>query len=167
VSSRSSSDLEKSYYKAQDADFRRQNDTAQPVSTKRVKELFSIIEATFTSIIDPLERMVENNWDIYRTYYPDIVLAYLSVLLSGSFFIHRDSATKAMDLATVVADKERGWLQKAFLETGRMSELVEAFAIVSRAMLKLGEHDLSKSKPAKKRGNRGETLRIWDVNVRN
>jgi nuclear pore complex protein Nup107 len=106
-------------------------------------------------------------WPLFRTYYPEVVLAYLSVLLSGSFFIHRDSATKAMDLATLVADRERKWLRAAFLQSGRMSELVEALAYVSRAMLKLGEHDAGKTKPGKKRWSRGETLRIWDLNARN
>lgn len=69
-----------------------------------------------------------------------------------------------MDLATVIADEERPWLQKVFLETGRMTELVGALAMVSQGMLKLGEHDVKARGPAKKRGSRGETLKIWDLN---
>lgn len=143
----------------------RQRDTAQPVSTKRAKDLFNTIGATFASVIDP--SMEEDLIRIYYAYYPDILLAYLSILQSGSFFIHRDSATKAMDLATLVADQEREWLQKILLQMGRMSEFVGALAHVSKAMLRLGEHDSGKGKVGKKRGGKGEALRIWDVNVRN
>ena len=147
----------------------RQREASHQVSTKRAKDLFATISATFTTIIDPLPRLLSdaNTWPLFRAYYPEVVLAYLSVLLSGSFFIHRDSATKAMDLATVVADQEREWLQTAFLQTGRMTELVDALAFTGRAMLKLGEHDAGKTKKGGKRGSRGETLRIWDLNVRN
>lgn len=143
----------------------RQRDTAQPVSTKRAKDLFNTIGATFAAIIDPL--MAPTLIGVYYTYYPDILLAYLSVLQSGSFFLHRDSATKAMDLATLVADQEREWLQNILLEQGRMKELVTALAHVSKAMLRLGEHDSGKAKGGKKRGGKGEALRIWDLNVRN
>jgi nuclear pore complex protein Nup107 len=71
-----------------------------------------------------------------------------------------------MDLAVVIADTEHEWLQRVFLETGRMPELVEALASISKAMLKLGEHD-RKGAPAKKRGSKGETLKIWEMNAAN
>jgi nuclear pore complex protein Nup107 len=144
-----------------------QRSAAQQISTKRAKELFSSIEATFTILMDPSHDPTSPTlWPLYRAYFPDLVLAYLSMLQSGSFFIHRDSATKAMDLATLVADSDREWLQRAFLETGKMSALVDALALVAKAMLRLGEHD-GKTKGGKKRSSKGETLRIWDVNVRN
>lgn len=106
-------------------------------------------------------------WLLFKAYYPELVIAYLSVLQSGAFFIHRDSAVKAMDVATIVADEDRSWLQRAFIRTGRMSELVDALARVSKAMLRLGEHGDGKVKSGKKRGGTGETLRIWDINVQN
>jgi nuclear pore complex protein Nup107 len=37
--------------------------------------------------------------------------------------------------------------------------------MVSKAMLRLNENDPKKS-ATKKRGNKGETLRIWDLNAK-
>jgi nuclear pore complex protein Nup107 len=72
-----------------------------------------------------------------------------------------------MEVATLVADQDKEWLQRLFMETGRMKELVDTLALVSRAMLKLGDLGDAKKLPAKKRGSRGETLRIWDLTHRN
>lgn len=69
-----------------------------------------------------------------------------------------------MEIATLVADPNSEWLQDLFLKTGRMSELVDTLAQVSKAMLHLNEHD-GKRKETKKRGGKGETLRIWDLNA--
>lgn len=148
----------------------RMRNQSQHVSTTTIKDLAKTIEATFNLLVDPSYDPTTSTqlWDLYKAYIPELVLGYLSVLQAGSFFIHRDTATKAMDLATVIADDDKTWLQRAFVDTGRMSELVETLANVSKAMLKLGEHGDGKSKiGTKKRGSKGETLRIWDINVRN
>jgi nuclear pore complex protein Nup107 len=92
------------------------------------------------------------------------------VLQTAAFFLQRDSAVssavKAMEIANLVADQENEWLQTLFLESGRMSELVDALASVSKAMLRLNEHDPKKKSVVKKRGSKGETLRIWDLNAK-
>ncbi len=44
-----------------------------------------------------------------------------------------------------------------------MSELVNVLAQVSKAMLKLNEAVAKKE--TKRRGSKGETLRIWDLNA--
>ncbi|KAF2688182.1 hypothetical protein K458DRAFT_361174 [Lentithecium fluviatile CBS 122367] len=155
-------------WRAEEEKLINQRNADQQISTKRVKDLFAAIEATFAALLEPQYEptLSPSLWPLYTAYFPELVLAYMSILQSGSFFIHRDGATKAMDLATEVASDERVWLQKVFLETRRMSELVDALALVAKAMLRLGEHDASKAKTGKKR-KKGETLRIWDVNVRN
>ena len=84
-----------------------------------------------------------------------------------AYFSSRETPIKAMDIATVVADEERAWLQTVFLQTGRMKELVDTLARVSKAMLKLCEPDPKGRVPNKKLGKKGESLRIWDVNVKN
>jgi nuclear pore complex protein Nup107 len=99
-------------------------------------------------------------------YIPEVILAYISIVQAAAYFMNRELATKAMDIATTIADADRRWLQDVFLETGRMSELVDELALVSMAMLKLGEGE-TKGSRTKKRGNRGESVRIWDLNVRN
>ena len=93
------------------------------------------------------------------------MLAYLTVLQTSSYFLQREPAVKAMEVAVLVADEANEWLQKVFLHTGRMSELVDCLASVSKAMLRLTEHE-PKKVDKKKRGSKGETLRIWDVGAR-
>jgi nuclear pore complex protein Nup107 len=99
-------------------------------------------------------------------YIPELVLAWISVVQACAFFVNRETATKAMDIVTLVADEDTKWVRVMFQTHGRLKELVDALAVVGRAMLVLGEHE-GKSKGAKKRGWKGESLRIWDVNVRN
>lgn len=141
-----------------------------------IRELLENIEIVFTSLISSISESTaalppgiisdKNLWNLQRAYLPEIVLAYLSVLQTAAFFQPRDSATssavKAMEIANLVADEDNEWLQRAFLETGRMSELVDALAQVSKAMLRLNEHE-PKKVAVKKRGSKGETLRIWDL----
>lgn len=138
-----------------------------------IKELLENIESVFTNLITTCSENLTlglssdtESWNIKKAYFPDIILAYISVLQTAAFFLQRDStvntAVKAMEIANLVADDDNEWLQKVFLETGRMSELVEALASVSKAMLRLNEHEPKKA-AGKKRGSRGETLRIWDL----
>jgi nuclear pore complex protein Nup107 len=142
-----------------------------------IKDLLESIESVFTSLISAISSNMQvhpksetqDSWNLKRAYMPEIVLAYISVLQTAAFFLQRDSAVssavKAMEIANLVADEENEWLQKVFLETGRMSELVDALASVSKAMLRLNEHEPKKS-VVKKRGSKGETLRIWDLNAK-
>ena len=142
-----------------------------------IKDLLETIEAVFTSLISSITSTIhlpptcdpKDGWNLKCAYIPEIVLAYLSVLQTAAFFLKRDSAVssavKAMEIANLVADQENEWLQKVFLETGRMRELVDALAMVSKAMLRLNEFEPKKS-AAKKRGSKGETLRIWDLNAK-
>jgi nuclear pore complex protein Nup107 len=142
-----------------------------------IKDLLESIELVFTSLISAISSNMQlhpnsetlDSWNLKRAYIPEIVLAYICVLQTAAFFLQRDSAVssavKAMEIANLVADQENEWLQRVFLETGRMSELVDALAAVSKAMLRLNEHDPKKS-VAKKRGSKGETLRIWDLNAK-
>lgn len=140
---------------------------------KEAKETFAQIQAVMDGIFysDILNRdLIDNTTNliepIMRAYLPELIIGYISILQAAAFFTNRELIIKAMEIANVVAAKKNFWIQRIFLETGRMSELMETFALVSQAMLRLGEHD-DKKKAVKKRGNKGETLRIWDVNVWN
>lgn len=140
--------------------------------TQRTKELLDAITAIFESLIasisESTNRGIKDTVDganLKRAYIPDIVLAYLSVLQSASYFLQRDPAIQAMEVAVMVADEQNEWLQKVFLQTGRMSELVDCLACVSKAMLRLTEGG-EKKVDKKKRGSKGETLRIWDLGAR-
>jgi len=74
--------------------------------------------------------------------------------------------TKSMDLATVVASETNAELADAFVKTGRMEELVRAFATSSKTMIAMSQTG-DKPRVGKKRGWKGESIKIWDVNVRN
>ena len=138
------------------------------VNTKRIKELLESIQLVFDGLIPALEdsqgRDSADMLNLKRAYVPEIIIAYLSVLQSASFFLNRESALVAMEVATLVADDANAWLQDLFVQTGRMRELVATLAQVSKAMLKLTEHE-GKKKETRKRGGKGETLRIWDLNA--
>ena len=144
------------------------NRTQPKVNTKPIKELLENITAVFDSLLPSLglsyDPTFPDSVNLYRAYVPELVLAYLSVLQTASFLLHRETAIKAMEIANLVADPENEWLQALFLKTGRMSELVDALAQVSKAMLSLNEFD-AKKKETKKRGSKGETLRVWDLNA--
>lgn len=144
---------------------------AQPkVNTKPIKELLENITAVFDSLIPSLAESqtmdTADSINLKRAYIPEIVISYLSVLQTASFLLNRETAIKAMEIANLIANPENEWLQELFLKTGRMSELVQTLAKVSQAMLNLNEFD-GKKKETKKRGSKGETLRIWDLNANN
>ena len=140
--------------------------------TQHTKALLDSITTIFDALLpsislssaaDP-EYLTEQTWDLFKAYIPDMILAYLSVLQSASWFLNKDPAIKAMEVAVAIADKSNEWVQRCLLETGRMSEVLECLAGVSKCMLKLTEG--GKEKGNKKRGGKGETLRIWDLGAR-
>ncbi|KAF2873324.1 nuclear pore complex protein-like protein Nup107 [Massariosphaeria phaeospora] len=137
-------------------------------STKRLKELLEAITATLEPLLltcmqetPPLADFI----DIKRLFLPELTLAYITILYSAAFITGRDSATKALDFATLVATYERVALRTLLIDTGTLSKLVDLFGAVSKATLKLNEAGEAKRGVSKKRGSRGETLQIWDLNV--
>ncbi|KAF9694588.1 hypothetical protein EKO04_007502 [Ascochyta lentis] len=136
------------------------------VNTKEIKEILDNITTTFDHLIPSLSQPhaidSPDTLNLKRAYLPELTIAYLSVLQSASFLLNRDTALKAMEVGTLVADPSSEWLQRVFLQTGRMRELVGSLALVSKAMLHLHEHE-GRKKEGKKRGSKGETLRIWEV----
>ncbi|KAF2829216.1 hypothetical protein CC86DRAFT_345795 [Ophiobolus disseminans] len=148
------------------------------VDWNHLKELLDTMESVFGALLSSMtattqEISPENDlthlWELKCAYVPEIVLAYISVLHTAASFLKREVAAtfaiKAMEIANLVADEGNAWLQAVFVETKRMRELVEALAQVSKTMLRLSESEPKKS-VAKKRGSKGETLRIWDLNAK-
>ncbi|KAI4623811.1 hypothetical protein J4E80_003623 [Alternaria sp. BMP 0032] len=139
---------------------------------QRTRALLDSISNVFDTLIpaisdasaaDP-EYLTSKTWELMKAYIPDMILAYLSVLQAAAWFLNKDPAIKAMEVAVVVADRSNEWVQRCLLETGRMSEVLECLAAVSKCMLKLTEG--GKEKGNKKRGGKGETLRLWDLGAR-
>jgi len=97
---------------------------------------------------------------IREAYLPQLILAFHSALQSAAFLISREHLLQSLDLANDVAANEE--LTRCFVASGRMGELVDAFALSSKAMLQLNEQP-GGSSAKKRRGRQGETLDIWDV----
>ena len=98
---------------------------------------------------------------IRLAYLPDVVLAYISVLHHAGHALSRESLLQCMELSSLVASKDSDVLT-CFLATGRLTELVTAFAFSSKAMLRANEQKSSKAK-GKKRSGMGDSLAIWQV----
>ncbi|THY76926.1 hypothetical protein D6C86_02267 [Aureobasidium pullulans] len=96
------------------------------------------------------------NW-----YLPEIVLAYNAVLCAAAHMISRDHLLRSMELANDVANDKTG-LAECFMESGRMRELVIAFAQSSETMLKLSELNQSKRE---KKNKAGKNLAIWEISA--
>ncbi|CZT05067.1 related to Nuclear pore complex protein Nup107 [Rhynchosporium agropyri] len=69
-----------------------------------------------------------------EAYLPETILAYISVLQIGGTTLTRDLLMECMELSAVIAGDDSDVLE-VFRNTGRMQELVEAFAMVSKDLL--------------------------------
>jgi nuclear pore complex protein Nup107 len=96
--------------------------------------------------------------DLRNHYIPECILAYNSALWFAGHFISRNWLVECMELAQVVA--QTPMLTEAFVEGGRMKELVRAFAIDSEALLQASEQGGPKTKKMKTDKGNSE---IWKV----
>ena len=94
---------------------------------------------------------------IRNHYLPDCILAYNSVLFFAGHAISRSWLVQCMELAQKVAQSQN--LTRAFVASGRMRELVHAFAVDSQALLQANEQGHNRGKPTKKE----KGIDIWQV----
>lgn len=67
-----------------------------------------------------------------------------------------------MELATTVAAEESG-LAEIFLKSGRMPELITAFALNSKAILQASDHMRRQGKSKRKTKELGQSFDIWNI----
>ncbi|SPO04213.1 related to nuclear pore protein [Cephalotrichum gorgonifer] len=97
-----------------------------------------------------------------QTYLPETVLAYVSTLHFAGTCLSRDYLLESMELASVVADKNSD-IATCFVEARRMKELVESFALCSKALaVTTGEKKASGSS-SKKLREAGWSRELWSV----
>ena len=96
--------------------------------------------------------------ELRNHYIPDCILAYNSVLYFAGHYISRAWLVECMELAQLVAQVPM--LTKAFVESGRMKELVRAFAVDSQRLIIANESVGSKVKKIKSDKGNSE---IWKV----
>ena len=93
---------------------------------------------------------------IRNHYLPECVLAYNSVLYFAGHTISRSWLVECMNLAQVVATTQS--LTNVFMESGRMRELVTAFAMSSQALLHANQ-------AGGKKGKKDSGFDIWQVKL--
>ncbi|RBR12328.1 uncharacterized protein FIESC28_08667 [Fusarium coffeatum] len=71
--------------------------------------------------------------DLRQAYLPETVLAYIGTLHFAGTGLSRDNLLECMELASIIAERDSD-LSTAFVEAGRMKELVEVFAACSKAL---------------------------------
>ncbi|KAI9735174.1 MAG: Nucleoporin nup84 [Cirrosporium novae-zelandiae] len=100
---------------------------------------------------------------IRKGFLPSITIAYLGVLYYAGHSLSRDHLLRAMDLATRIAAPGSP-VAEAFLQAGRMRELVDVLAIASKAVLAANEVG-GKAKVGRKvrREGWGERIDVWTI----
>lgn len=97
-----------------------------------------------------------------QVYLPETVLAYVSTLHFAGTCLSRDYLLECMELASVVADK-RSDIATCFAEARRMKELVEAFAMCSKALAVVSGDKKSSGSSSKKLRETGWSRELWSV----
>ena len=91
---------------------------------------------------------------------PEIVLAYNNLLNFSSYFAGRDNLKISMDLAVLIA-QEGSDLATCLIKAGRMSELMDSFAVVGKSMIQ------AEAKRPAGRSRDGKTLGLFSPKVPN
>jgi hypothetical protein len=96
-------------------------------------------------------------------YLPEVILGYISVLHYGGTALSRDHLLEAMELAALIADKDSD-VASVLMKSGRMKEIVEAFANCSKA-LAINSEDKRKggTGSSKKLRELGWSRELWTV----
>ncbi|KAI1868645.1 hypothetical protein JX265_005323 [Neoarthrinium moseri] len=96
-------------------------------------------------------------------YLPEIIIGYVSVLHYAGTSLSRDYLLEAMELAAHIADKESD-VAAVLMKSGRMREVVEAFANASKA-LAVSSEDKRKggTGSSKKMRELGWSREVWSV----
>lgn len=102
-------------------------------------------------------------------YLPETVIAYMAALQYAGSCLTRENLLEAMDLAATIAGKDSD-IAALFVSTGRIKELVEAFASCSKALAAEPAEGGSKKKAskagqtsAKKMREMGWSKELWSV----
>jgi nuclear pore complex protein Nup107 len=100
--------------------------------------------------------------DIRQAYLPETLLAYVSTLHFAGTGLSRDNLLECMELASIIAERDSD-LSTAFVEAGRMKELVESFAACSKALaISTGERRATGAS-SKKLREMGWSRDLWSV----
>lgn len=97
-----------------------------------------------------------------EAYLPETILAYITTLHFAGSLLTRDLLMECLDLSATMAAEDSDLLD-LFVKTGRMQELVEAFALTSKALLVVTSGKSRSGAGSKKLRARGWTPELWSV----
>lgn len=132
---------------------------------RELRSALELVGLTMQPLLDPeyLCRPQDEDEDILlqelrNHYIPECVLAYNSALYFAGYSLSRAHLVETMELAQIVA--QNPMLTNAFLASGRMKELVRAFALDSQALLLANQ---TGGKGAKRTKSEKGNPDIWTV----
>lgn len=98
-----------------------------------------------------------------EAYLPDTIIAYLAALQYAGSCLSRENLLEAMDVAAIIAEKNSD-LSDLFVKTGRMKELVEAFASCSKALAVVATEGKKEGRASSKKiKEMGWSKDLWTV----
>ncbi|KAG5925897.1 hypothetical protein E4U53_003203 [Claviceps sorghi] len=97
-----------------------------------------------------------------QAYLPETILAYVSALHFAGTGISRDYLLECMELASVVAERNSD-VATAFVDAGRMTELVEAFTACSKSLAIATEEKRAAGFGGRKLRELGWSRDVWAV----
>ena len=107
-------------------------------------------------LCQPTDEKEANHLDWIRNHYlTECIIGYNSVLYFAGHSLSRSHLVECMDLAQIVAQTPS--LTQAFVDGGKMRELVRSFALDSQSLL------LANEQPKKSSSKKEKGLEIWQV----
>lgn len=100
-----------------------------------------------------------------EAYLPETIIAYVYTLQFAGSILSRDLLMECMDLSALIA-AEGSDLLDLFVRTGRMQELVEAFAYAGKTLLIITSIKGGSGSRSKKLRAKGWTPDLWSVSPR-
>ena len=97
-----------------------------------------------------------------EAYLPETILAYISLLQFAGGILSRDFLMQCMELSADIAAEDSDLLV-LFQKTGRMQELVDAFALASKALLIMTSEKKGTSSKSKKLRVKGWSQELWNI----
>lgn len=100
-----------------------------------------------------------------EAYLPETILAYISILKFAGYALTRQFLLECMELSTLIAAEDSDLLEP-FEKSGRVRELVDAFASASKSLLTSTSSKKSASKSGtKKLKAKGWKTQIWNIKL--
>jgi nuclear pore complex protein Nup107 len=121
---------------------------------------YSAVARNFANL--STEETAEEFRQLRESYLPETILAYINTLQNAGMVLSRDLLLESMDLSALIAAEGSDVLE-LFVKTGKMQELVEAFALAGKTLLILTSNKPSGGSKSKRLRSKGWTSELWSV----